>query len=605
MNYYDKNVEVMKAYKGDLYKRIMVFNRNDYHDNIYRVNFIEAKDGTPVPVLSSEGREFRLNSSYRPLSEAARWAAQYEDRGELAVFVMFGLGSGMFTAELFQFLGNNNRLIIYEPSAELFLKGMEKYDWSFLLMDSRISIVVEGFNDMSFMDYLQGCICWNNLNQVKIAVHPGFDKLFPRSCSAFCHTYEDARDTVIRNRNTDKRFAEVKIVNMLHNWKYLKQGFGIMQLKEAIPDDIPFILVAAGPSLLKNIDYLKRAKGHAVIIGVDTALPALYAHGIEPDLFISIDPVKSMQCFSSDHCRHIPFLCNTCTNPGIMDLHTGQKVFLKDDKFIEEIYQHLKIPSFRYNLGGSVATAAFAVCAELTRKVVILVGQDLAYSEDRKSHVNHSEEFRVNTQFLVEDINGKMVQSRSDWYTYLQWFNGAVEYCDYMKVVDATEGGARIAGADIMTLNEALDTFCRQEIDAAELLSDMKPMLNEDQKVQMDIIMQNCREEIMTVRNLSDEGITLCDLWFQEIITAGMMTEQARAYNCRLYQINETLMGLLIFRLLDIYMVLCDPAEETSIVTEDKEAMEQAQIVNDTRGLYNALQQAAHYIETIMEAQTD
>lgn len=50
--------------------------------------------------------------------------------------------------------------------------------------------------------------------------------------------------------------------------------------------DTTGIVVAAGPSLNKNINELKKAKGKSLIIAVDTALKPLLRAGIVPDMFL-------------------------------------------------------------------------------------------------------------------------------------------------------------------------------------------------------------------------------------------------------------------------------------------------------------------------------
>ena len=58
-------------------------------------------------------------------------------------------------------------------------------------------------------------------------------------------------------------FSTVFARNVLSNVKYLCNGYKTVQLIQVIPRDIPGIVVAAGPSLNKNIKELKKAKGKA------------------------------------------------------------------------------------------------------------------------------------------------------------------------------------------------------------------------------------------------------------------------------------------------------------------------------------------------------
>ncbi len=59
----------------------------------------------------------------------------------------------------------------------------------------------------------------------------------------------------------------------------------------------------------------------------------------------------------------------------------------------------------------------------------------------------------------MKDINGDEVWTRNDFYFYLQWFNKAIEVlrntgCQ-RAFIDATEGGVKIEGTEIMSLEES------------------------------------------------------------------------------------------------------------------------------------------------------
>ena len=77
--------------------------------------------------------------------------------------------------------------------------------------------------------------------------------------------------------------------NILCNAKYVIKGYKTRQFVDVIPRNIPAIIVAAGPSLNKNILELKRLKGRAFIIAVDTAIKPLLNAGIIPDMYAVVD----------------------------------------------------------------------------------------------------------------------------------------------------------------------------------------------------------------------------------------------------------------------------------------------------------------------------
>ena len=48
-----------------------------------------------------------------------------------------------------------------------------------------------------------------------------------------------------------------------------------------------------------------------------------------------------------------------------------------------------------------------------------------------------------------------------------------------MEVINATEAGAKIEGTKIMTLQEAVDTYCQKEYSVANIFEEVEPIFSE------------------------------------------------------------------------------------------------------------------------------
>lgn len=82
----------------------------------------------------------------------------------------------------------------------------------------------------------------------------------------FQKVLKDVAEEYLVNINTVQAFSKVAVENMLKNADYVRTGYQAKQLMEAIPREMPAIIVSAGPSLNKNIEELKKAKNKAFII---------------------------------------------------------------------------------------------------------------------------------------------------------------------------------------------------------------------------------------------------------------------------------------------------------------------------------------------------
>lgn len=134
--------------------------------------------------------------------------------------------------------------------------------------------------------------------------------------------------------------------------------------------------------------------------------------------------------------------------------------------------------------GGSVACSGFSVLYRMGFKTIILVGQDLAYT-DNKSHVDGSFQEKMPEQdtsgmIMVKGNYQDEVPTELILKTYLDWFDMYIEgiknYRD-VRIVNATEGGAYIKGTELATLHDIIEETCLEEIIYSDLIDRMEPDL--------------------------------------------------------------------------------------------------------------------------------
>ncbi|MCZ7587052.1 MAG: DUF115 domain-containing protein [Deltaproteobacteria bacterium] len=165
------------------------------------------------------------------------------------------------------------------------------------------------------------------------------------------------------------------------------------------------------------------------------------------------------------------------------------------------------------SVGGSVATAAFSVIAQSGADPIILIGQDLAYSDTGALHAEgigllgaedlSDEERRAGADalarkgfFEIEGYGGGRVLTKTNLRSYLLWFERSVKAVTGAgrRAINCTEGGAKIAGFEQRPLGETLESLPRLAIDPrAEFLRyavrrtpDVTPLARALQKVERD-----------------------------------------------------------------------------------------------------------------------
>lgn len=485
MDHYQNNLNLLKEHRTPFYDLYMeAVERSEQVYPCEDISVQTARDGNPVFQIRREGQTVRLNSPYRPMQEAERWASQFSGENILVNAMLFGMGNGMFAEALLHKLRDDAKLFLCEPNIEIFRMAMQERDLEELIRDKRVFLCMEDINPSEFYDLLRGNTHWTNLDTQIVCHHTGYDLLFPEAYRDFLVSVKKTGEMAQVNKDTQAHFAKKIVPNMIRNMAFLQESRLITDYLDSIPKDIPAIVVAAGPSLDKNIEELKRAKGKAFILAVDTAMRHLLRHGILPDAMVTMDAGKPVRYMNLEEIRNIPLFCILESRHEIMEYHTGLKIWFQGGSFLEGMIQRYDKIFLPYQPGGSVATGAFAICAALEFERIVLVGQDLAYSGDI-THAGGEKSHVLNEQHgikMIEGIDGGQVKSRHDWMIYLDWFEESIQTIeDRTEVIDATEGGAMIHGSKIMTLAEVIDQYCGREVDMAEILQRQPPMFTPEE----------------------------------------------------------------------------------------------------------------------------
>lgn len=516
MELYNKNMEIIKEYRKDLYDSLFdeLKSKTFDEEQIKEIISIKTREEISSIEILLDETNYRLNSIYCPVKEANIWADSLELNGIGKVISVFGFGNGLYIRKLLDKIQEQDVIVIYEPSYTIFNYVIQNYDIRDILKDTRMLIVLEKINKEEFRQSLKSIIYWSNLFSQRQYTLPQYDRMFPNSYKEFSDIIVANNDRAVMMRNTESLFGRIVVDNTFQNLKYMN---GCNILKDYIgkfPEDVPAIIVSAGPSLDKNIDELKRVNGRAVIFGIDRSLKYLYQRGIEPDFAVTVDPLKPVEYFGGDYAVRVPLFAELHSNQQILDLHEGKKIFYNAFAYINSALDKFdKIINPVIPIGTSVATAAFALCIAMKFKRIILIGQDLAYSEDGNStHAGGIDSEQVLYEELwVDGINGEKVRTRYDWLEFLNWFGDIIEEHEEVEVIDATEGGAKLRGSKVMVLRDAIDQYCVEKFDCKSLNDTMSTAFNKDELIQIEEYIETSKSDLARIKNKAKESVEACE----------------------------------------------------------------------------------------------
>lgn len=486
--------------------------------------FLEmAEDGKQILGIERENRKWYLNSRYDTAFAAAVYAGRYQIRTYGTYFV-FGFSDGRHVREFLKKCDDTNHIVICEPSVEIFEECCEQSDISDILEDKRVRFYIPDVTD-SIEDIMKKNLQYSDFTFTEFCILPGYDILFHEECEEFQNLIiERLRDEAVK-KGTSLSFQRVIPRNTLYNMKHTIRTRNIGQIREALEEcpleDIPAVIVCAGPSLDKNIQELKKIQGRALIIVVDAALRAVLRAGIHPDLVCTVDPNPPERFFTDLDLCGLTWCCENASKPEIIRKY-GERVYYFG--YFEKGWNQTISEMLGYGFpvlptGGSVSSIAFAMALYFGFRKIVFMGQDLAFTGG-KSHTSGIEgALGDNDKYIksrclmeVEGIDGTMLQTDFQMWYYKQWFEKAIrDGGDRMRVIDATEGGAKIEGTENMKMSEVVAGECPAEFDFRKIEQAIPPAFSAEEQQKLEKAYRNLKLQAGDLQKFIEKQIQALD----------------------------------------------------------------------------------------------
>lgn len=486
---FEKNLKAMEKWYPSFAEMI----RERKPEDDVNISVEKSWDGEKIFRIQKEDRRLYLGGK-RNAKEAVRmWLERIGNLNQYAPVFLFGLGSGAYLKALIQNTGKKVNVVAYEPSDTLFLKMLEEVDLSKEIENRPIAFIVEGINETEFEAVLDKILVLENLEFLKEEIHPNYKGFYLEEIMPYISLLHKKTEMILMNYNTMKKLSTHVAQNLLKNIPYICEGYQVQELARVLPRDRAAVLVSAGPSLNKNIKELKKAKNKLFIMAVDTAIKPLLREGIVPDAFGTIDAKKPLELINIEGSENIPIIAPPSAINAMIKHQKGKRIFFAEGYTISEQAYILNGKRFpMVEMGGSVACMLFALLYKLNFRTIILVGQDLAFTNNR-SHADGTFQEKMPERDtkgmrMVKGNYEDRVPTAPYFKVFIDWFEdyikGGKEYKPDFRVINATEGGAYIEGTEKMTLREALKEIGEglEEVDFAEKINGMKNGLEEEEQ---------------------------------------------------------------------------------------------------------------------------
>lgn len=441
----------------------------------------------------------KLHSGRDPALEAKRFSRQ-TDLSATNLLLVFGYASGYAAQALA--LRDEVEVVVYEPSIDLLREGIFHNPPCDNLQIITSFEALEAYYDSRLKEtcYLQ-VLAW-----------PSSARLFPNEHTLVTALTKSCAERLQLLHNTSYYRTQGWLNNYLTNMSALSRYANPPSYRGQFSNH-PAIICAAGPSLTTNAQLIKSLKGHCIVIAVNTAARALAKMGIKPHIVICVESLDvSMQLKDISWINEVTAFLELTGHPALFKLGFGNIVPMSVASSTLAEFTRRFGQDQVFQAGQCVANAAVALASYLGCPGIVLLGQDLAYKDDRvyadgtvfdelRVSIEDGQSKLSNTQakdqiqdaspgVFSKDVKTKydykpvklpawgahdtLVQSNEGFASFLRWFaeGSKVLRQEGKWIVNATQGGAHIPGWDEMTFEDAITQY---KLDRPVLENDSDP----------------------------------------------------------------------------------------------------------------------------------
>ncbi|MCH5295114.1 MAG: motility associated factor glycosyltransferase family protein [Treponema sp.] len=343
-----------------------------------------ARNGSAT-ALSQDGKP--LHSMYNPEREAEQLTAGFTEQ-DYSAAAFFAPALGYAPLQLAKKFPDVH-IILVEPDISRILQAMCTVSWEPLLTHGKITFITGA--SLKECDEL-----FNRLNAAQIKIYAGQSQ-----CAHAAEYFEAAARNIKNNRSKEsantatlEKFSSLWLRNSCRNLHHIAELDGVKKYFSAArtsAPDIPFVVLAAGPTLEEILPRLKELKDRSVLICVDTALHACLRESVEPDFIVLTDPQYACA-------MHLAFLkspssvliTESSVWPSVFRFECRQKVLCSSMFPLGKYFESRLEEKGALGAGGSVATTAWDFAYSTGTRRIYLAGMDLGFP-GKQTHIRGSQ----------------------------------------------------------------------------------------------------------------------------------------------------------------------------------------------------------------------
>jgi hypothetical protein len=456
----EKNIRILKARFPEVYKRILeVGSREPLH-------FRYGDGNSTKELLSVNGKHtFPTFSDGKKEELIELWFSGLRLQSE-AIYSLTGFGDGSHVRYFLKNSSGGNYALVAEKDPALLRDTFSRIDCSDILANDRFILGTGECDEDFFRDLKDAAMLKvTEINNIVFSPLHCVDEAY----------YDKARNEMVRQYLVIRPLMEVNLrtgmnlqQNTLENMKHMAGSPDVGELA-GLFEDVPFILVGAGPSLDESIDFLKFMQDKAIICVSNSPFRKLVNSGIRPHLAVTADPLSpTLRGFENVEIEGIPLACPFSAYPEIVSRFSGRILSWSTYNPIVDILKAStgRPPGTEIMEQGTVSGCVLDIGRLLGCKKIFLVGQDMCVRDDGKYYTDdstYSDDGRDFTKNMDghrlpgNTIDEVIVEGRL--FVYLKTFEKFIQVNKHIEFINLARTGVKIEGVPYMTYEDAIATI--------------------------------------------------------------------------------------------------------------------------------------------------
>ncbi len=626
-NLFETNLQLLSEYDPNLAERLRS------HTPSNTVDIAVTPQGKPVLRVRHQDREHLVHSSRDPVREAERWVGEMK-LPPVYNMMVFGCGLMYHVYQLVLKTQKSLRhLVIVEKNIDILHAAFTHVDLTPFLR-SQTTFFLADPTPSQIRDLMNRLLTSFTLDGLEIIEHPA-------SCQLDRQFYDHVRSIINECLQSGEILLRTKVQlggliqeNLIRNFPHVLNNPAASALGSLL-SHIPAFIVGAGPSLDWNIHHLKHVKESGVIIAVDTVFKKLRNNGIEPHIVVATDPTH----LNERHFEGITSLDNSILAfspslyPEILKQLSGTMVSLPlaGSKLLRTLKDTIGDPSY-LSIGTNAGQTCFNLASYMGCNPIILAGMDLSFPKE--GGTTHAADTALRRRITLSQSPGKMiveligdqpeleefdpilvpanqggeVATNKFWFAYRRSLEEAIHQIN-ARVINCTEGGAVIEGAEVQKLSDAISEFCTRDSSVRSTL-----------QMSIGFFFGSYANEGITVLkeslNILQTGSEQAVLGLQQLDELESLSRQAPSDPNRLTQQMQAITNIHIALVQDqkIYVVLDEAADrvlspflklETRASEDESPLVNAKRMIERYRPYFGGMKDLCDYFSTVIHETLD